>query len=631
MVKTGQLNPEDVYLFHEGNLFNGYRLFGAHFVEENDVPGVRFTLWAPQARAVKVVGDFNHWQGQEHAMEKISLSGIWSLFVPGLRSGELYKYEIHTCTGDVFQKADPFGFYFELRPRTASIIYDLNNYYWQDGEWVHSRKTTDSILGKPLNIYEVHLGSWKRGAQGEFLNYRELATKLVNYVTEMGYTHLELLPVMEHPLDGSWGYQITGYYGVTSRYGSPEDFMYFVDYCHQNKIGVILDWVPGHFCKDCHGLSKFDGTPLYEGGENKEWGTWTFDYGKPEVRSFLISNAVFWFDVYHVDGLRVDAAASMLYLDYGKKAGEWRPNMYGGRENVAAVRFMKRLNEAVFQFFPAALMIAEESTSWPLVTKPTYLDGLGYNYKWNMGWMNDVLRYMETDPFYRKQHHKLITFSLLYAFTENFILPLSHDEMVHGKKSLIEKMPGDYWRKFANLRLLFSYMIAHPGKKLFFMGSEFAQFIEWRFYEALEWGLLQKFAMHQKFHRFCRELNRLYLKISALWEEDHDWDGFKWLDADNSEQSIVSFIRYGKKKQESVVVICNFTPATYQNFRQGVPDEGIFQEVFNSDDEVYGGSGQKNSLDLETEKISWHNQSCSLELTIPPLAVIFLQRKEEGE
>ncbi|MCR4442662.1 MAG: 1,4-alpha-glucan branching protein GlgB [Peptococcaceae bacterium] len=625
MMGHKKLTSYDIHLFHEGKLFRAYEKFGAHVTNENGVDGARFTVWAPQARQVGVAGDFNGWRGLKCPLEKISPSGIWSAFIPGIREGELYKYEIDTGRGQAFMKADPYAFYSEVRPKSASIVYNLDGYHWGDDCWL--QKKTPPYLG-PLNIYEVHAGSWKRKENGEFLGYRELAHELAAYAREMGYTHLELLPLMEHPFDGSWGYQVTGYYSVTSRYGPPHDFMYFVDYCHRQGIGVILDWVPSHFCRDEHGLAKFDGTSLYEKGESAEWGTFHFDFSKPEVVSFLVSNALFWFEVYHVDGLRLDAVASMLYLDYGRKEGKWRPNKYGGKENLEAIDFLKRLNEAVFYYFPHALMIAEESTAWPLVSSPTYAGGLGFNYKWNMGWMNDILEYMGKDPLQRKWHHQKLTFSLLYAFSENFILPFSHDEVVHGKKSLIEKMPGDYWQKFANLRLLIGFMMTHPGKKLLFMGGEFAQFLEWRFYEELDWKILD-FPMHRSFQRYVRELNRFYLEEKTLWENDSEWRGFSWIEADNWRQSVIVFMRKDAAGEDFVVVVGNFTQAAYEKYRIGVPFSGWYGEVFNSDLEIYGGSGRKNPASIRARKVPWQNQPFSVEVDIPPLAVVFLKKQQQ--
>ncbi|HHZ19043.1 MAG TPA: 1,4-alpha-glucan branching protein GlgB [Firmicutes bacterium] len=621
MEKNAKTIPDalNVHLFHEGNYFHAYQKFGAHVVREDNIKGVRFTVWAPNAARVCVVGDFNNWQSGKHPLERITESGIWSLFIPGLKAGTIYKYEVHTAYGEVFLKADPFAFYSEVRPKTASVVYDLGDYPWTDEKW---RKRKCNPYKEPMNIYEVHLGSWKQKENGDLLTYRELAEELPAYAVAMGYTHIELMPLMEHPLDASWGYQVTGFYSVTSRFGTPDDFRYFINACHEHGLGVIMDWVPAHFCRDEQGLSHFDGTPLYEAREILNWGTLQFDYAKPEVRSYLISNAMFWFDVYHIDGLRVDAVSSMLFPNYWEGI-QWRRNESGQRESYEAVLFLRRLNEAIYQYYPNALMIAEESTTWPLVTKPTYVGGLGFNFKWNMGWMNDTLRYMELDCIYRKWHHNLLTFSMVYCFSENFILSLSHDEVVHGKRSLIDKMPGDYWQKFANLRLLMGYMMAHPGKKLLFMGGEFAQFIEWRFYESLEWKMLA-FDMHRMFHNYIKELNHFYLQQKALWELDHDGRGFFWIDADNNEQSVTVFCRTSEDPEDLLLVVCNFTPVYREGFRIGAPKNGQYIEIFNSDAGAFGGSDKKNEDPLQAEPIPWHNQGYSLEIKLPPLAAIFL-------
>ncbi|MCL0081353.1 1,4-alpha-glucan branching protein GlgB [Peptococcaceae bacterium] len=627
------LNEYDLYLYHEGTNFRSYWMLGAHLTQRDGSNGVRFAVWAPNAREVRVVGDFNHWQGGKHVLEKIDQSGVWSIFIPDLKEGDLYKYEIHTYQNEILFKIDPYGFYSEQRPKTASIVFSLQDYQWHDQEWLKRKQLTPTYQ-QPVLIYEVHLSSWRRKKENKFYSYRELAHQLVDYVVKMGYTHIELLPLAEHPYDGSWGYQATEYYAVTSRYGTPHDFMYFIDQCHQRGIGVILDWVPGHFCKDAHGLAQFDGTALYEHenivrSDNLEWGTVNFDFDTPEVQSFLISNAMFWFDVFHIDGLRVDAVAQMLYLNFAKEDDQWLPNKYGGHENLAAVDFMKKLNKAIFASYPEAMMIAEESTQWALVTMPTYLGGLGYNYKWNMGWMNDILRYMETDPIYRKNKHHLITFSFMYAFSENFVLPLSHDEVVHYKKSLLNKMPGDYWQKFANLRLLYGYMIAHPGKKLLFMGGEFGQFIEWQYQDSLDWHLLT-YDLHAKLHHYVQTLNHYYQRENTLWELDHSWQGFEWIDADDASQSVVTFMRKGKTPGDFMIVVCNFTPVVRTGYRVGVPQAGLYREVFNSDLEMYGGSGQKNDGVLKSVDQSWHNQPYLLEVKLPPLAVIFLKLIETG-
>lgn len=614
----------DLYLFHQGNLFYSYKLMGAHLTRIDGESGIRFTVWAPNAKKVMVVGDFNNWDGEQHIMERVNDSGVWYLFIPRLRQGELYKYKILTKANKYLYKSDPYAFYSEQKPATASIIYSLDAYEWNDSRWLDQRRT---YYDKPMNIYEVHLGTWRRNENNRYKSYRDLAEELVGYVLEMGYTHIELLPLLEHPYDRSWGYQITGYFSITSRYGTPHDFMYFVDCCHQNGIGVILDWVPGHFVRDEHGLSLFDGTPLYEymnvRKAQNDWGTLGFDLGRPEIQSFLISNAIFLMDIYHIDGLRVDAVASMLYLDFGKMDGEWDPNIYGGNENLESIAFFQKLNKAVFERYPTALMIAEESTAWPLVTAPTYLGGLGFNFKWNMGWMNDLLKYMELDPIYRKYHHNLLTFSFFYAYSENYVLPLSHDEVVYGKRSLLNKMHGDYWQKFASLRLFYVYMMTHPGKKLLFMGGEYGQFDEWKDEQEQDWYLME-YDAHSALKRFVIELNHFYLNEKILWELDHDPAGFEWIDANDSEQSVLTFVRKGKE-EEWLIIICNFTPSSYDNYRIGVPELGCYKEIFNSDSSIYYGSGKGNFLGLEAESIKWHNQRFSLSICLPPLAAIILR------
>lgn len=628
-------SPDDIYLFHEGTLYFAYLTFGAHLTEEEGVSGVRFTVWAPNAKSVRVVGDFNGWDGINHEMIRLP-SGIWSLFIPSLKVGDLYKYEVITPSGEKKYKADPFAFFSELKPKSASVIVDLKalqSYKWQDQAWQEWKKENPPYEN-PMNIYEVHMGTWKRHEDGSYYTYRELADSLIDYVAEMGYTHIELLPIMEHPYDRSWGYQITGYYSITSRYGAPQDFQYFVDRAHRKGIGVILDWVPGHFVKDEHGLRLWDGTPLYEyadplRAENQGWGTLNFDLGKTEVMSFLISNALFYLDIYHVDGIRVDAVASMLYRDYGKAEGEWTPNQEGGKENLEGIRFLRKLNETVFRYFPHTLMIAEDSTAWPLVTSPTYVGGLGFNFKWNMGWMNDMLRYIEMDPIYRKHHHNLVTFSFFYAFSENFILPISHDEVVYGKRSLLNKMPGDYQQKFASFRAFLGYMMAHPGKKLLMMGSEFAQWDEWKDEAPLDWFLLEQYETHQKAKRYVKELNQFYLSHPALWEWDHKQEGFQWIDADNKDQSILVFLRRGKEEGCFLIIVVNFTPVYYESFRIGVPEEGKYKEVFNSDRSVYGGTKKQNTKVLTSEEIPWHGQENSIEIKVPPLSFLVLQKNDE--
>ena len=631
-MKNSPLSEYAIYLFNQGDNYRSYQMLGSHLVNFQGENGVSFAVWAPHAKSVSVVGDFNHWDGTVHVMSKCGSSGIWQIFISGMTEHTVYKYQITTAYGKIILKADPYAFCAELRPNTASKVYSLENYAWNDAAWLEQRKHYNSYQA-PMLTYEVHLGSWRRGANGEFLSYKEMAEQLVSYVKEMNYTHIEIMPICEHPFDGSWGYQATGYFAVTSRYGEPKDFMYLVDLCHQNNIGVILDWVPGHFCRDDHGLRKFDGQPLYESpdpmlAENDEWGTTNFDYSRYEVKSFLISNAMFWLDVYHIDGLRIDAVANMLYLDYGKEDGQWKPNKHGGNGNLAAMDFLRHLNHVVFENHPNALMIAEESTSWPLMTKPVYIGGMGFNYKWNMGWMNDILKYMEFDAIYRKWNHNLITFSLMYAFSENYVLPLSHDEVVHGKKSLVEKMPGDYWQKFANLRAFYGYWMAHPGKKLLFMGSEFAQFIEWKYYDSLDWHLLE-YPLHKKMHDFVKNLNAFYVEQKSLWEIDCDWKGFEWIDCHDYSKSVISFIRKTKKMQDFVIVVCNFTPEVRYGYRIGVPQSGKYLEVLNSDAAEFGGSGVSNIQELNTEPISWHNQENSLVLTLPPLSTIYLKITRE--
>lgn len=619
----------DRYLFHEGTHFQSYAFLGGHLLEEGGLQGARFAVWAPNAISVSVVGDFNNWDGSRNLMERMPQSGIWAAFVPGLKEGDIYKYQILTRTGEILLKADPYAFWAEKKPATASRLCDLRSYNWQDQEW-QEKKGKRNHFEEPMLIYEVHLGSWRKPGTEDYYGYAYFAEELLDYVVKMGYTHIELLPIMEHPFDGSWGYQTMGYFAPTSRYGHPRDFMAFIDRCHQRGIGVILDWVPGHFVRDDPGLRLFDGTPCYEysnpqRAENRGWGTNNFDLGRPEVRSFLISNALFWLDVYHVDGLRVDAVASMLYLDYDRGPGEWAPNYLGGNENLEGITFLKRLNEEVFARFPGALMMAEESSAWPLVTKPTYAGGLGFNYKWNMGWMNDTLRYMQLDPIYRKYEHNSMTFSLMYAFSENFILPLSHDEVVHGKRSLLDKMSGDYWQKFAGLRAYLAYMMAHPGKKLLFMGYEFGQFIEWKYDEELDWHLLD-YPMHRKLWEFNKALNWFYRENRCLWELDHSWEGFQWIEADDRAQSVLSFVRRGKEPKDNLTVIVNFTPVTRERYRIGVPEAGSYVEVFNSDSLEWGGSGQGSKGLLKSEERPWHGQSHSLELTLPPLSTIFLKK-----
>jgi len=621
----------DLYLFGEGTHYRTYEKMGAHPMTLDGVKGVHFAVWAPNAERVSVVGDFNHWDGRCHPMQQRGDSGLWELFIPEIGLQWLYKFEIRGPGGFLAQKADPYAFASELRPRTASVVWDIHTYRWNDEEWLERRRQTD-WLRAPMNIYEVHLGSWRRVPEegNRWLTYRELADQIIPYVKRMGYTHIELLPISEHPFDGSWGYQTIGYYAVTSRFGTPDDFKYFVDRCHQEGIGVIVDWVPAHFPKDAHGLAYFDGTHLYEHadprkGEHLDWGTLIFNYGRNEVRTFLLSNAMFWADVYHVDGLRVDAVASMLYLDYSRPEGEWIPNEFGGRENLEAVAFLKKFNEIIHGEYPGVVTFAEESTAWPMVSRPTWLGGLGFTFKWNMGWMHDMLEYISKDPIYRKYHHGSLTFSLLYAFTENFVLPFSHDEVVHGKRSLLDKMPGPLWQKFANLRLLYAFMTAHPGKKLLFMGGEFGQWREWDCNESLDWHLLE-YADHRRLNDFVRDLNAVYRSEPALWQVDFTWEGFEWIDFHDSEQSIISFIRKGESPDERVVCVFNFTPTPREGYRIGVPGGGYYREILNSDAAVYGGADMGNAGGVEAEPIPWQGQSASLVLTLPPLGALFLKR-----
>ncbi|HPG38855.1 MAG TPA: 1,4-alpha-glucan branching protein GlgB [bacterium] len=625
-----QISDDDLYLFGMGDHHKIYEKLGAHPLVVDDVAGVNFAVWAPNARNVSVVGNFNQWHGGKHQMRSLGSSGVWQLFIPDIGAGEVYKYEIKDKQGNILLKMDPYGFGHELRPKTASRVCNINSYQWQDSDWMEKRRTTDQ-LAQPVSVYEVHPGSWKRDPNNSnrFLSYRELAEQLVEYVQTMGYTHIELMPVMEHPLDASWGYQVTGYYAPTSRFGEPEDFQYFVDYCHTHNIGVILDWVPAHFPSDEHSLARFDGSHLYEHadpkkGRHSDWGTLIFNYGRNEVRNFLIANALFWFDKYHIDGIRVDAVASMLYLDYSRKAGEWIPNQFGGRENLEAIDFMKKLNELIFAYYPGALSIAEESTAWPGVSKPTYLGGLGFNLKWNMGWMNDFLTYFSKDPVHRKYHHNMITFALLYAFTENFMLVLSHDEVVHGKRALLDKMPGDFWQKFANLRTLLGFMYGHPGKKLLFMGSEFGQWQEWRETQSLDWHLLQ-FEPHQKLQNLVKDLNHLMRSEPALYEIDFNNDGFEWIDFMDSENSIITFIRKTHRNEDTLVFMCNFTPVYRENYRIGVPYHAHYREVLNTDAADYWGSNKGNMGGFHSDNVPWHGRPYSLNLIVPPLATVIFK------
>lgn len=622
------------YLFHEGKNYESYNILGSHIVIEKKKKGVRFTVWAPKAKNIWVVGDFNNFEiKEEYILTKVTEQGLWSVFIPNITEGTKYKYSIEGAFGEIKMKSDPYAICSEIRPYTASIVSKAERFKWQDRNWIAKRKRKN-IYESPINIYEMHLGSWRRKDDGEFYSYHELSEMLPQYIKEMGYTHVEFMPLVEHPLDASWGYQGTGYYSLTSRYGGIEGFKRLVDVLHRNNIGVILDWVPGHFCKDGHGLYMFDGTPTYEYEEfwkanNKGWGTFNFDLGKPEVKSFLISNALYWLKEFHIDGLRVDAVSNIIYLNYGREKDEWRPNKYGEDGNLEGINFIKELNKAIFAEFPNAMVIAEEATSWPNVCKPIEEGGLGFNFKWNMGWMNDTLEYVEMDPLFRKNEHNKLTFSMMYNYSENFILPISHDEVVHGKKSLVDKVHGDWWNKFAGFRTFLAYMFGHPGKKLTFMGTEFAQFIEWREYEELEWNLIDKFPMHKKAQNFVKDLNNFYKENKSLWELDYSTQGFEWIDADNNKQSILIFIRKGSKEENTLIFICNFTPVVYYDFKVGVPYLQDYIEVFNTDREEYGGSGEVMGEDiLIVQDKECHNQKYSVKAKIPPMGALILGLKK---
>lgn len=620
-------NDVPLYLFHEGSNSNAYEYFGSHRKNKNTVV---FRVWAPDAKNVSVTGDFNDWSETENPMKQLKNSGgVWEAEIKNIKPYDMYKYCITAADGRTLMKCDPYGFHMETRPGTATKYYEIDDCYeWHDEKWVEGRNGKN-IYESPVNIYEIHAGSWKQYDDGNFYSYRALADSLVPYVKKMGYTHIEFMPLTEYPFDGSWGYQVTGYFAATSRYGEPKDLMYLVDKCHENGIGVILDWVPAHFPKDANGLYEFDGGPLYEysdprKGEHYGWGTRVFDFGKNEVRSFLMSSASFWLKKYHLDGIRIDAVASMLYLDYDRKDGEWVPNKNGGNENLEAVEFLQKLNENIFRDFPYAMMIAEESTSWPMVTKPVFSGGLGFNFKWNMGWMNDILRYFSLDGFFRKYNHDCITFSMFYAFSENFVLPISHDEVVHGKKSLIDKMPGSYDEKFAGVRAFLGYMMAHPGKKLMFMGQEFGQFIEWNYEKGLDWLLLD-YPKHRALQNYFKKINEFYKANSAFWQIDYSWEGFSWISSDDKDNSVIAFRRIDEKGKE-IIVVCNFTNVERCDYRIGIPKKGAYKIVFNSDDVDFGGEGKGNKGKLKTESINMHGFEQSISLDLPPMSAIYIKK-----
>ena len=628
--KTTKKHSEDdvpLYLFHEGSNSNAYEYFGSHRKNKNTVV---FRVWAPDAKNVSVTGDFNDWSETENPMKPLKNSGgVWEAEIKNIKPYDMYKYCITAADGRTLMKCDPYGFHMETRPGTATKYYEIDDCYeWHDEKWVEGRNGKN-IYESPVNIYEIHAGSWKQYDDGNFYSYRALADALVPYVKKMGYTHIEFMPLTEYPFDGSWGYQVTGYFAATSRYGEPKDLMYLVDKCHENGIGVILDWVPAHFPKDANGLYEFDGGPLYEysdprKGEHYGWGTRVFDFGKNEVRSFLMSSASFWLKKYHLDGIRIDAVASMLYLDYDRKDGEWVPNKNGGNENLEAVEFLQKLNENIFRDFPYAMMIAEESTSWPMVTKPVFSGGLGFNFKWNMGWMNDILRYFSLDGFFRKYNHDCITFSMFYAFSENFVLPISHDEVVHGKKSLIDKMPGSYDEKFAGVRAFLGYMMAHPGKKLMFMGQEFGQFIEWNYEKGLDWLLLD-YPKHRALQNYFKKINEFYKANPAFWQIDYSWEGFSWISSDDKDNSVIAFRRIDEKGKE-IIVVCNFTNVERCDYRIGIPKKGAYKIVFNSDDVDFGGEGKGNKGKLKTESINMHGFEQSISLDLPPMSAIYIKK-----
>ena len=624
-----QLDDYDLHLFAEGKHLHIYRILGAHSKTIDGIDGVLFATWAPNASRVSVIGDFNEWDGRRHPMRSRGGSGVWELFIPGLKSGTLYKFEIsNRDSGEILAKSDPYAQQSELRPRTASVTTNTTSFSWQDDSWIQAREKSD-WLHEPLSIYECHLGSWRKNDDGEFLNYREIAHQLVDYIKQTGFSHIELLPITEHPLDASWGYQTTGYFAPTSRFGSADDFRYFVNYCHEHGIGILLDWVPAHFPKDEHGLARYDGSTLYEHedprrGEHRDWGTLIYNYGRNEVKNFLLSSAVFWLEEYHLDGLRVDAVASMLYLDYSREEGDWIPNLHGGNENIEAIEFLREMNTITHANFPGTITMAEESTAWPQVTRPTNIGGLGFSMKWNMGWMHDTLNYISHDPVHRHYHHDQLTFGLLYLFTENFILPFSHDEVVHGKSSMLYKMPGDEWQRFANLRLLYTYMFTYPGKKLLFMGCEFAQGEEWNNDKMLDWYLLQ-YPQHAGIKQLVTDLNSLYTRQAALHRYDFDPIGFEWIDCHDTDQSVLSYLR--KSDNESIIVVLNFTPVIRENYRIGVPETGNYEVIFNSDSAFYSGSDAGSPSVVQAGGMPWMNRPASLMLSLPPLAGLVLKKK----
>lgn len=628
------MNEDAIYLFHQGTNYQVYQLLGCHFIEWEGEEGFRFAVWAPHAKRVAIAADFNEWKGQTHELTRLNDEGIWVGFFSDIPPNTAYKYHITTADNEMILKADPYAGQAEIRPRTASLTPSLEVYEWKDTAWQKEMRTYNPYTS-PISIYEVHLGSWKLKENGDHLTYTELAETLIPYVLNLGFTHIELLPLAEHPFDLSWGYQITGYYAVTSRYGTPEEFKAFVDTCHRAGIGVIMDWVPGHFCKDDFGLRQFDGEALYEyrdlkKAEKHNWGTLAFDFGRPEVQSFLVSNAIYWLEEFHIDGIRVDAVASMLYLNFDRSEHEGKIfNSYGGEENLEATAFLRKLNKTVFQYRPNALMMAEDSTDYPLITAPTYLGGLGFNFKWNMGWMNDMLEYMEMDPIYRKWHHNLVTFSFMYTFTENFLFPLSHDEVVHGKKSLLSKMPGDQWQQFAGLRLLIGYMFSHPGKKLLFMGAELALYSEWKDKEELDWHLLD-YPLHKGMFDYIKAIHCLFKGEPALYELDHEPEGFAWIDPHQIDQSVIAFRRRAKCKKEELVIVCNFTPNVHYDYKIGVPEPGVYEEIFNSDAEIFGGSGQYNDEHFSFPK-KWHGLEQHIKIKVAPLAVMIFKRRDEED